>query len=54
MIILSLFTLCFLVDSSSAIFGSVHFVILGVPGLFFFVAFILFLIENSVSKQCRP
>ena len=41
-----------LVDSSSVIWWTSPFVILGVFGLYF-VAFILFLMENPVSKQCR-
>ena len=43
---------CILVESSNVIFWTSLLVILGVSGLF--VAFVLFLMENSVSKQCRP
>ena len=42
--------LCILVDPSTAICWMSPFVILGVSGLFF-VTFILFLMENPVSKQ---
>ena len=46
-------TQCILVDSSTVICWTSPFVILGVPALKF-VTFILFFIENPVSKQCRP
>ena len=45
-------THCILVDSSTVICWTSPFVIIGVSG--YFVAFILFLMENSDSKQCRP
>ena len=41
-----------LVDPSTIIYWMGPYVILGVP--VFFVDFILFLMENHVSKQCRP
>ena len=45
-------THCILVDSSTAFCWMSLFIILGVSGLF--CHFIPFLMENSVSKQCRP
>ena len=44
------FILSILVDSSTVICWMSPFVILGVQGLYF--AFILFLMENPVNKQC--
>ena len=43
---------CILVDTSTVVCWTSPFVILGMSG--FFVTFILFLMENSVSKQCKP
>ena len=44
-------THCILVDSSTVISWTSSFVILG--GRVYFVAFILFLMANPVSKHCR-
>ena len=43
---------CILVDSSTIVCWTSPFVILG--GRVYFVALIVFLMENPVSKQCRP
>ena len=45
-------THCIQVDSSTVICWMSSFVILEALG--YFVAFILFLMENPVSKKCRP
>ena len=51
-LILHLLTHSILVDSSTVIYWMSPFVLIGV--LVYFVAFILFLLENPGSKQCRP
>ena len=43
---------CILADSSAVLSWMNPFVMLGVSGNF--VTFILFFMENSVNKQCRP